>query len=49
MNKSYVWRLWDLTEKHLLKQIARARPYDRHLTFISIRELRFAVQQHYEN
>ena len=39
----YVWKLWDLGERHLTRQQKRGKKYDPSLTTLFTRELHFAL------
>lgn len=44
MDELYVFKYWNMMDKHIVRQTKRGKKCDNHLTFIGCRELHFALQ-----
>lgn len=40
----YVFKFWNLMDRHIIRQTKRGKKSDRHFTYIGCRELHFALQ-----
>jgi len=44
MNELYIFKLWNMVDRHIIRQTKRGKNFDRAITKLVCRELHFAIE-----